>query len=168
MAFVQNGSFESLNQSSRNLDNNNFEPNPLGLKNFSSLLDSKFGNSAFSDNLLSAPSFSQKKSLNIFSQNNSALTPNKTDSKDSFSSIKYLNPFDKNSLSKFNPNKDYSKPASNKNTIIKKSAPKPAKYNPSENLFDIPELNSFKVNGFNKGTGMASSNITSNKLDFCY
>lgn len=56
MSFVQNGSFEALAQASANTNNTSTDSNPFGLKDFARVLDAKFGNSAFSDNLLAAPS----------------------------------------------------------------------------------------------------------------
>ena len=75
MAFVKNGSYEALASStSGNIPNKPTDTNPFGLKDFSRMLDQKFGNSAFSDNLLAAPP-GIKETTNPFDKGNNWQKP---------------------------------------------------------------------------------------------
>ncbi len=142
MSFVQNGSFEALNaQATANTQNTTSEANPFGLKDFARMLDSKFGNSAFSDNLLSSPQKPTTKSVN---------------------------PFDKEAVRKLDANDYFDK--NNPYTAAKGKTEKVSSASQEDNghsdAYNTAPASIF--GGFNKGTGMAQGGRSRHKLDFCY
>lgn len=160
MSFVQNGSFEALAQATVNV-NNSTESNPFGLKDFSRLLDAKFGNSAFSSNLLEAPR----------------------------GNIKAVNPFDNKAMDTMMTKTRGAENAGNgrgSSTRVqqagngKNQPAKVASLFGSANNDNFAATNSVftscgdsaggrvKFGGFNKGTGMSTGPKVRHKLDFCY
>ena len=148
MAFVKNGSYEALaSATSGNTSNISTNTNPFGLKDFSRMLDQKFGNSAFSDNLLAAPP-GLKESTNPFDTGNNWQKP-KLDNyynKPNPYSIKPKNAQKAGGAEGINDNKQ----ADNGHSEAYNSSP--------ASVFG----------GFNKGTGMAKGSSGRHKLDFCY
>ena len=140
MSFVQNGSFEAIAQNLSANTPNTSETNPFGLKDFARMLDNKFGNSAFSDNLLAAPP-KQNGNLNPFDKGNW----DKPDIGDYYGKG---NPY--SIKSKSAKAVDNSQKTDNGHSEAYNSAP--------ESIFG----------GFNKGTGMACGGRSRHKLDFCY
>ena len=152
MSFIQNGSFEALAQASaEKKQNKSSESNPFGLKHFSKLLDAKFGNSAFSDNILPAPK----------------------------GNIAQTNPFDRNAVKKLTPTKTNQPPKKkDEQTTIsiyggatvnkasgvgqKSTDPKP------DGNSTLSATSIFDGLQINKGTGFAKGGAGRHKLDFCY
>ncbi|MCR5261225.1 MAG: hypothetical protein K6C94_05250 [Candidatus Gastranaerophilales bacterium] len=155
MAFFENGKFEAIaaNATANNKVNNTSDTNPFGLKDFSKLLDNKFGNSAFSSNLLEKPKGAK---------DNCSDNPFKADSK-------WTRP-DINNYMYANKNNPYTikqKPA---------GAAKPTTETKNEpSIFGQTSSSSsgslFEGITINKGTGMATGGMYlagKHKLDFCY
>jgi len=156
MAFFENGNFEAIaaNATANNKVNNTSDTNPFGLKDFSKLLDNKFGNSAFSSNLLEKP----KGRKDECSDN-----PFKSDSK-------WTRP-DINNYTYANKTNPYS--IRQKDTSATKAASDNKKQEPS--IFGQAGASSaaslFEGITINKGTGMAAGGMYlmgKHKLDFCY
>lgn len=140
MAFVQNGSFEAVAPTTSGNISNSSDTNPFGLKDFARVLDSKFGNSAFSDNLL-APPPKNRGNINPFDTGNWE----KPDMNDYY---KKNNPY--SIKTKATKGVDANKKADNGHSEAYNTAP--------ESIFG----------GFNKGTGMSKGGRSRHKLDFCY
>lgn len=144
MSFVQNGSFEAFAQTTGNV-NNSTESNPFGLKDFSRLLDAKFGNSAFSSNLLETPK----------------------------GNIQTTNPFDNKAMDKIVTQAQRTGRGKNvpTNTSSLFGSINNTDMADSTSVFTSSGGSSGggnKFGGFNKGTGMATGGRVKHKLDFCY
>lgn len=144
MSFVQNGGFEATAQTTANM-NNSTESNPFGLKDFSRLLDAKFGNSAFSDNLLTAPK----------------------------GNLQTTNPFDNKAIDKIVTRAQQAgrgkNPPTNASSLF--GSTNNSNLSATGSVFSSCNESSgggIKFGGFNKGTGMASGGRAKHKLDFCY
>lgn len=142
MSFVQNGSFEAFAQASAEIKQNTSESNPFGLKDFSKLLDAKFGNSAFSDNILQAPK----------------------------GDIGKTNPFDKNAVDKLKQSKLPNTSGGNvtKTGGVGKIAAKNSGDGGDGNSSNFASTSIFDGLQINKGTGFAKGGAGRHKLDFCY
>ncbi|MBQ2644412.1 hypothetical protein IJG14_02405 [bacterium] len=144
MAFVQSSSFEATAPTSSGGIPSS-ENNPFGLKDFSRLLDSKFGNSAFSDNILAAPP-GAKENINPFSRENQERLKLNTNYYNSPTANPYIKP----------------KPMGSPQTKPPSGA----------SIYSDPSLQGDSTDifggGFNKGTGMTSGGRSRHKLDFCY
>ena len=142
MSFVQNGGFEAAASKLSSNTTNTSNTNPFGLKDFARMLDNKFGNSAFSDNLLAAPP-KQKQNINPFDTAGKWERPN-------------INDY-------YNKNNPYS--------IKPKQAAKAENTN-KESIFSQEGSSSptsvFEGMQINKGTGMSQGGCGRHKLDFCY
>lgn len=144
MSFVQNGSFEAFAQTTGNV-NNSTESNPFGLKDFSRMLDAKFGNSAFSSNLLEAPK----------------------------GNIQTTNPFDNKAMEKIVTRAQQAGRGNNPPTKASSlfGSTNSTDMAAANSVFTSSGESSgggIKFGGFNKGTGMASGGRAKHKLDFCY
>lgn len=150
MAFFENGNFEAIatNKNASGTNNSPSDTNPFGLKDFSKLLDSKFGNSAFSNNLLEAPRGQQNKSSNPFDKDGKWTRP---DINESFNTS--TNPFSIKS-------KPAPKTAKADENYVPASIFQETSYKEVSSIFDGMQIN--------KGTGMAKGGRSRHKLDICY
>lgn len=144
MSFVQNGGFEASAPATGNM-NNSSESNPFGLKDFSRMLDAKFGNSAFSSNLLEAPK----------------------------GNIQTTNPFDNRAMDKIVARAQQAGKGNNPPTRAASLFGSTNNINVAavNSVFTSGSDSSgsgITFGGFNKGTGMASGGRAKHKLDFCY
>lgn len=153
MTFFENGNFEAIatNTATANSTKNTSDTNPFGLKDFSKLLDNKFGNSAFSDNLLAKPK-------GISSGDN----PFDSDSK-------WTRPTLGDYMNGGNPYSIKQKPKN----AAKAEKKEEKQSNPS--IFGkggmVSEKSVFEGKSINKGTGMAAGGmylLGRHKLDLCY
>lgn len=152
MAFFDNGNFEAIaaNSNSGGKNNGQSDANPFGLKDFSKLLDNKFGNSAFSSNLLEKPKGvkNNNSSINPFDKDGKWARP---DINDTFNNS--TNPF--SIKSKPSPKVEASGENSMPASIFQEAECKQV-----ASIFDGIQIN--------KGTGMAKGGAIRHKLDFCY
>lgn len=143
MSFVPNGGLDSisnLNFAANNTQETSSFTNPFGLQNFSSILDDKFGNNAFVNNILAKPK-GTKENINPFAQDGKS----NTDYKDYYNKGNPYTALKPKSVQ--NANKSGNK--------VEHSSG----FNSSPNSI---------FTGFNKGSGMVSSDRSQHKLDFSY
>lgn len=162
MAVFGGGQFEAIatNLIENSNPSNTSATNPFGLKDFAKLLDNKFGNSAFSDNLLSAPKGNSNKiASNPFDTDGKWTRPSINDT--SFSSTKAYSIKEKTDTPKY------------ENIFGKTTTPVTDNMQGgNSSIFGEASVNSistiFEGIQINKGTGMAKGSSGLHKLDFCY
>ena len=146
MTFVPNGNVEGLMNLRANTDiqqDSSSFTNPFGLKDFASILDDKFGNSAFLNNILTAPT-GTKEDINPFGNSGQGLKQ-----------INYDNYYNKGN------------PYSIRAKEVTKVESDGGGGNGHSDDYNSSPTSIF--GGFNKGTGMAGGGGgLAQKLDFSY